>query len=78
MKKLISILLCIIIATSFVACAGSRGNSTTLMIYMVGSDLEAKGGAGTADLEEMLKSEVDLSKNNVVVYAGGTKRSSPE
>ena len=46
--------------------------ATTLMVYMVGSDLEAKVGAATADLEEMANSGIDLSKHNVVVYAGGT------
>jgi len=49
-------------------------SGTTLMIYMVGSDLEAKGGAGTKDLEEIIESQVDLSCNNVLVYAGGTKK----
>lgn len=53
---------------------GAPSNGTTLMIYMVGSDLEAKGGAGTKDMEEILESQVDLSGNNVLLYAGGTKR----
>lgn len=48
--------------------------STTLMVYMIGSDLEAKGGAGSNDLEEMLNSGVDLALHNVVVCAGGSKR----
>lgn len=49
-------------------------DGTTLMIYMVGSDLEAKGGSGTKDLEEILNSQVDLTYNNVLVYAGGAKK----
>ena len=53
---------------------GKVTNATTLMIYMVGSDLEAKGGSGTSDLEEILKSQVDISKNNILIYAGGTKK----
>ena len=44
---------------------------TTVMVYMIGSDLEAQAGAGTRDLMEMAASGVDLSKVNVVVYAGG-------
>ena len=50
-----------------------EGNDTTLMIYMVGSDLEAKGGAGTNDMEEILGSSVDISVNNILIYAGGSK-----
>lgn len=46
----------------------------TLMIYMIGSDLEAKGGSGTKDIEEIVGSGVDLSTTNVVVYAGGSKK----
>ena len=45
---------------------------TTLMLYMIGSDLEAQAGAATRDLQEILQSGVDLSKVNVVVYAGGS------
>lgn len=45
---------------------------TTVMVYMIGSDLEAQAGAGTRDLMEMEASGVDLSKVNVVVYAGGS------
>lgn len=52
----------------------SSEKAVTLMIYMVGSDLEAKGGAGTKDLEEMLNAGADLAKNNVLVYAGGAKK----
>lgn len=46
--------------------------STTLMVYMIGSDLEAKAAAGTSDLEEISASGVDLTATNVLVYAGGT------
>lgn len=48
--------------------------TTTVMIYMVGSDLEAKSGAGTEDLEEIAASGVDISKTNVLVYAGGSPK----
>lgn len=75
MKKIISILLCLATLFTLSACAGGgKANGTTLMIYMVGSDLEAKGGSGTNDMKEMLESQVDLSKNNVVIYAGGSKK----
>ena len=46
--------------------------TTTVMVYMVGSDLEAKAGSATKDLEEMAASGVDTSLVNLVVYAGGS------
>jgi hypothetical protein len=50
------------------------GKAVTLMVYMIGSDLEAKSGAGTNDLDEMVASGVDLNNANVVVYAGGSRK----
>jgi len=44
----------------------------TFMVYMVGSDLESRGGAGTQDLAEMAASGVNTDNVNVLVYAGGT------
>ena len=54
------------------------GNNTlltdklTLMVYMVGSDLESKAGAGTDDLNEIAESGIDLGAANVLVCAAGT------
>lgn len=74
MKKWIWII-CFITITILCGCSGgSDVAKNTLMVYMIGSDLEAKGASGTNDMKEMLESQVDLSKNNVVVYAGGTKK----
>lgn len=88
MKRAISIMLCLALLFALPACGEkekpttnqsadqptSPNGKTTLMIYMVGSDLEAKGGAGTNDMQEMIESQVDLSINNVVVYAGGSRK----
>lgn len=46
----------------------------TLMIYMVGSDLESSGASATNDLNEMLASGADLSRVNVLVYTGGAAK----
>ena len=47
-------------------------SKTTIMVYMIGSDLEAKAGAATRDLQEIAESGVDTERVNVVVYAGGS------
>ena len=86
MKKAICFLLCIILLY-LPSCqqggfedavneltAEAVQNGTTLMIYMVGSDLEAKSGAGTNDMKEILESQVDLDYNNILIYAGGAKK----
>ena len=79
------ILLLILVAFAAVLCSCSGSDTqnsgakaekkqTTLMIYMVGSDLEAKGGKATADMEEIEKSGIDLSKNHVVIFTGGSPK----
>lgn len=46
---------------------------TTVMVYLLGSDLESKAGAGSSDLTEMAESGVDLECSNVLVYTGGSR-----
>ncbi len=45
----------------------------TLMVYMVGSDLESRYGCASSDILEMLDSGLDPSRCNLVVYTGGSK-----
>jgi len=45
----------------------------TIMVYMVGSDLESKSGAASVDIVEMMESGVDTTKNKILIYTGGTK-----
>lgn len=44
----------------------------TIMVYMVGSDLESTYGAASRDILEMLNSGVDTTKTNLLIYTGGT------
>lgn len=46
-------------------------DAQTIMIYMVGSDLESYYGSASADLEEIMDAGVDTEHNNIVVYTGG-------
>lgn len=45
----------------------------TVLIYIVGSDLESKGGAATLDIQEMIDAEFDSSKTQVILCLGGSK-----
>ena len=58
---------------------GGNGNGTntayedgtrTIMVYMIGSDLESKYGAGTLDISEMMEAEFD-EDIRVVIQTGG-------
>lgn len=49
----------------------SLGTVQTIMVYMVGSDLESAYGNASLDMDEMEYAGVDTAHNNVVVYAGG-------
>lgn len=46
----------------------------TLMVYMVGSNLESEAGAATADLQEMALSGYDSDEMNIIVCAGGAQK----
>lgn len=45
----------------------------TIMIYMVGSDLESSHGLASAELEHIVPSNIDLKNNNIILIAGGSK-----
>ena len=52
---------------------GSGSGKATVLVYMIGSNLESQGGCGTADIMEMIKA--DLNDNvNVIIQAGGAKK----
>lgn len=48
--------------------------SQTIMIYMVGSDLESMHGAATLDLTEMEEAMPSTGDNNIVVCTGGASK----
>ena len=77
MKKILGFGIFFLMLIALLGCSNKSGmkeKENTLIVYMIGSDLEAKGASGTNDMKEMLESQVNLSKNHVVVYAGGTKK----
>lgn len=46
----------------------------TVMVYVVGSNLESRYGAATNDMKEMIGAKLDFTRNNLLVYTGGSKR----
>ena len=53
---------------------GKGRDAVTLMVYMIGSDLESRNGMATADLNEMVYSGLNNNKVNVIVETGGCRR----
>ena len=46
----------------------------TVMIYVVGSNLESRYGAATSDIAEMEEAGLDYDKVNLLLYTGGSRR----
>ena len=46
----------------------------TVMIYMIGSNLESEYASGSADIQEMIDSKFDPEYTKVLVYTGGSKQ----
>lgn len=52
----------------------TKEGKRTIMIYMIGSDLESKYLAATKDINEIIDSSIDYDDINIIVYTGGAKR----
>ena len=52
----------------------AKKKNYTVMVYMIGSNLESRFGAATADLQEMDASGLSFKDTNLLVYAGGSRR----
>lgn len=79
MKKALMFLLIALLLTPAsaqqAAAPENEGFQTqTVMVYLVGSDLESDGGMGTSDIREMLKAKPDKERMNVLVMTGGTNK----
>ena len=46
----------------------------TIMVYMIGSNLETNSGSASADMREMEAAGLDYSKTNLILYTGGSMR----
>lgn len=51
---------------------GNGDDTVTLMIFMLGTDLESRSGMATADLNEILSANI-ADNVNIVIETGGTK-----
>lgn len=74
MKKNASILLiCALMLSMCVSLSSCGEEKMTLMVYMVGSDLESRTMAASNDMVEMLSSKLDTDRVNLVIFTGGSE-----
>ncbi len=52
----------------------AKAKNYTIMVYMIGSNLESANGAASADIREMLDSGIDFTDTNLILYTGGSQR----
>ncbi len=74
MKRIIALLLTIcILASLFSGCSFFGKKKLTIMMYVVGSDLESEGGCASADFQEIMNSKLNLNQVDFLIYTGGAK-----
>ncbi len=66
--------LALILIVVLVIVLNIKGQDRTIMVYMVGSDLESESAAGSLDITEMKEANFDPEHTKVLVYTGGTKK----
>lgn len=49
-------------------------NTRTVMIYMVGSNLESRNKIASADINGLDPDKIDFDKMNIILYTGGTEK----
>ncbi len=80
MKYLIVGMMAVVVLILGIVCLFSFGDkslkdgSRTIMIYMVGSNLETESKIATYDIESIDPDEIDLEKMHVLLYTGGTEK----
>lgn len=73
-KTIIISLLSVIILLFGVILLVPDNNTRTVLIYIVGSNLETDAKIVTSDLAAIKPNEIDLSKTNILLYTGGTEK----
>lgn len=70
----ILVLCSLIIPLLFINQGKDKNYTRTIMLYVVGSDLESNGGLATVDLDSINYNKMDSENVNIVMLAGGTNQ----
>lgn len=60
--------------SKFTTLKGNGQDKVTLMLYIIGTDLESQNGMATQDLNEILHADLSNDNLNVIVQTGGCRR----
>ena len=71
---IIALLSVIVIIFGLLIFMPDSNKTRTIMIYVVGSNLETDAGIVTKDIASIDPQKIDLKKVNVLLYTGGTKK----
>lgn len=72
-KKVIIVMMSVMMAITVSGCAKKGTSGTkTIMIYMIGSDLEAQYGFGSYNIKAIENSGVDLETTHILLKLGGS------
>lgn len=64
----------IVVATILMTGGKDTRLSRTVMIYMIGSNLESEDASASLDIKEMMEAKYDTDSTNVLVYTGGARK----
>ena len=73
LSGVIATLLTIVAIVIFVL-SSIKGQDRTIMVYMIGSDLESEAAAASLDITEMKDAVFDSEHTKILIYTGGTKK----
>ncbi len=71
---IISLMIVVVLLLTSYVVFGLGNNTRTVMMYIVGSNLESDAGIVSADLAALDVNKIDLENTNVLIYTGGTKK----
>lgn len=73
-KVLVALIILVVVIVGVISFSSTRSfnKSRTIMIYMVGANLESDSGLATRDLQDLDYQKISSNNINVVMMAGGT------
>ena len=70
----VPLVLLVVAAAAVIVNLSIVGKDRTIMVYMIGSDLESQSAAASLDITEMKEASFDPEHTKLLVYTGGTKK----
>ncbi|MBR3236754.1 zinc-ribbon domain-containing protein [Candidatus Saccharibacteria bacterium] len=69
-----AVVLALIIGVAVAVMLNTKAKDRTIMVYMIGSNLESEGAAASLDINEMKGSSFDGEHTKILLYTGGSEK----